>query len=82
MGCRDADGVMRLAGALLVPRVPGGAPRGKTAATRRVRSCETSAGILELPPVPLTGSALRLSSVLPFKQSSLAVMARSHGDEQ
>jgi len=28
------------------------------------------------------GSARHLSSVLPFKQSSLAVMARSHGDER
>lgn len=62
--------------------VPGGAPWGKAVATRLFQSCETPAGIPERPPAPLARSTLRLSSVLPFKQSSLAVMARSHGDEQ
>ena len=80
--CRGAVGVLQLAGALLVPGVPGGAPQGKAVATQLVWSCETPAGIPEQPPAPLAGSAPRLSSVLPFKQSSLAVMARSHGDEQ
>lgn len=72
VGCRDAVGVLRLAG---------GALQGKAATTQRVWRYRHAAGIPERSPAPRAGSALRLSPVLPFKQPSLAVMARSHGDE-
>lgn len=80
MGCRDAVKVLRLT--VLVSRVRGGALQGRAAAAWLIQSHDTPASIPECPPAPMATSALRLSLVLPFKQSSLAVMACSHGDEQ
>lgn len=52
MGHRDAVRVLRLAGALLVPKVPGGAPWAKSVAARHGQRHKTPAGILERPSAP------------------------------
>lgn len=56
----------------------GGAPLGKAVANPACPELQNPSWH----PGAAAGSAPCLSSVLPFKQSSLAVMVRSHGDEQ